>query len=63
MFEEWTYVEWLILAVDVAAIYIVFEFLRRKIKRKLEEVELRQQYALHRRKASREQYPSLPEEE
>jgi hypothetical protein len=33
MFEEWTYVEWLILAVDVAAVYIVFEFLRRKIKR------------------------------
>ena len=63
MFEEWTYVEWLILAVDVAAIYIVFEFLRRKIKRKLEEVELRQQYGLHRRKASREQSPPQPEEE
>jgi hypothetical protein len=61
MFEEWTYVEWLILAVDVAAVYIVFEFLRRKIKRKLEEVELRQQYALHQR--TREQPPSQPEEE
>lgn len=63
MFEEWTYVEWLILVVDVAAVYIVFEFLRRKIKRKLEEVELRQQYALHQRRASREQPPSQSEEE
>ncbi len=63
MFEEWTYVEWLILAVDVVAVSIVFEFLRRKVKRKLEEVELRQKYALHQRKASREKSPSQSEED
>ena len=44
MFENWTYVEWLILVVDIVAIVIVVRFLRNKIKKKLREVELRQNF-------------------
>ncbi|MEE3038308.1 MAG: hypothetical protein VX328_00920 [Candidatus Thermoplasmatota archaeon] len=42
MFDNWGYVEWLILVVDIVAIVIVVRFLRNKIKSKLYEVELRQ---------------------
>ena len=42
MFDNWGYVEWLILVIDIVAIVIVVRFLRNKIKSKLHEVELRQ---------------------
>ena len=44
MFDNWTYVEWLILIIDILAVVIVVRFLRNKIKKKLQEVELRQNY-------------------
>ncbi len=44
MFDNWTYVEWLILFIDILAVVIVVRFLRNKIKKKLREVELRQNY-------------------
>ena len=44
MFDNWTYVEWLILIIDILAVVIVVRFLRNKIKKKLREVELRQNY-------------------
>ena len=37
MFDNWTYLEWLILAIDVLAIIIVVRFLSNKIKKKLHE--------------------------
>ncbi len=42
MFDNWGYVEWLILVIDIVAIVIVVRFLRNKIKSNLNEVELRQ---------------------
>ena len=39
MFDNWTYLEWLILAIDVLAVIIVVRFLSNKIKKKLHEVE------------------------
>ena len=42
MFDNWTYVEWLILVIDILAVVIVVRFLRNKIKKKLQEVELHQ---------------------
>jgi hypothetical protein len=44
--------EWLILGVDVVAMYIVIQFLRKKVKRKLDEVEARQKHALHQRRST-----------
>ena len=44
MFDNWTYIEWLILFIDILAVVIVVRFLRNKIKKKLREVELRQNY-------------------
>ena len=50
MFDNWTYVEWLILIIDILAVVIVVRFLRNKIKRKLHEVELRQNYQTKQRR-------------
>ena len=50
MFENWTYVEWLILIIDILAVVIVVRFLRNKIKKKLQEVELRQNYQTKQRR-------------
>ena len=50
MFDNWTYVEWLILIIDILAIVIVVRFLRNKIKKKLQEVELRQNYQTKQRR-------------
>jgi len=55
MFDNWTYVEWLILIIDILAVVIVVRFLRNKIKKKLQEVELRQNYQTkQRRKLSKQ---------
>ena len=55
MFENWTYVEWLILVVDIVAIVIVVRFLRNKIKKKLREVELRQNFQTRRKREQAQQ--------
>ena len=47
MFEEWGRVEWVLLVVNVVALFIAGRFLVRKLKKKFEEVEKRQ--AFHRR--------------
>lgn len=41
MFDTWTASTWVILLVDIVAIFIVAAFLRRKIQHKLHEVEAR----------------------
>ena len=50
MFDNWTYVEWLILIVDIVAVVIVVRFLRNKVKKKLDEVELRQNFQTRKRR-------------
>ncbi len=50
MFDNWTYLEWLILIIDILAVIIVVRFLRNKIKNKLQEVELRQNYQTRQRR-------------
>ena len=63
MFDNWGYVEWLILVIDVVAAIIVVRFLRSKIKSKLLEVELRQnRQTKKRRELARQKNPSLEEE-
>ena len=50
MFSNWTYVEWLILIIDIVAVVIVVRFLRNKVKKKLDEVELRQNFQTMKRR-------------
>ena len=50
MFENWGAAEWLILVVDIVAVIIVVRFLRNKIRRKLNEVELRQSFQTRQRR-------------
>lgn len=59
MFEEWGHTEWLILAIDVAALYIVIRFLKKRIRHKLDEVEARQRHhLLQRRRGAEDDKPS-----
>lgn len=53
MFSSWDALDWLILGVDIVAIIIVVAFLRRKIRHKIEEVEVRQAHRLRQKKAER----------
>ena len=55
MFSNWTYVEWLILIIDIVAVVIVVRFLRNKIKKKLDEVELRQNFQTRQRREQAKQ--------
>ena len=55
MFSNWTYVEWMILIIDIVAVVIVVRFLRNKIKKKLDEVELRQNFQTRQRKEQAKQ--------
>ena len=50
MFENWGATEWFILVVDILAVIIVVRFLRNKIRRKLDEVELRQNFQTRKRR-------------
>ena len=54
MFEEWGQIEWLILAVDGLALYIVYRFLKKRIQHKLDDVEARQRHHLIQRRKSAE---------
>lgn len=63
MFDNWGYVEWLILVIDIVAAIIVIRFLRNKIKSKLLEVELRQnRQTRKRRELARQKSAPLEEE-
>ena len=50
MFENWGTTEWFILVVDILAVIIVVRFLRNKIRRKLNEVEVRQSFQTRKRR-------------
>ena len=50
MFENWGKTEWFILVVDILAVIIVVRFLRNKIRRKFNEVELRQSFQARKRR-------------
>ena len=50
MFENWGATEWFILVVDIFAVIIVVRFLRNKIRKKLNEVELRQSFQTRQRR-------------
>ncbi len=50
MFENWGTTEWFILIVDIVAVIIVVRFLRNKIRRKLNEVEVRQSFQTRKRR-------------
>lgn len=42
LFEEWGRTEWVLLVVNVIAVYIVVRFLKSRVELKLKEVEARQ---------------------
>ena len=50
MFDNWGWVEWLILIIDIFSIIVVVWFLRRKVLRKFAEVETRHGFETRRRK-------------
>tara|TARA_B100000497_G_C7403202_1_gene255233 strand:+ start:37 stop:237 length:201 start_codon:yes stop_codon:yes gene_type:complete len=50
MFDNWGNTEWFILVIDIIAVIIVVRFLRNKIRRKLNEVELRQSFQTRQRR-------------
>ncbi|MBT4070917.1 MAG: hypothetical protein HOE79_06740 [Euryarchaeota archaeon] len=53
MFEEWGLEEWVILPFLLVAVAIIIWFLRRKIIRKFDEIELRQQFEARRKRQQR----------
>ena len=53
MFDQWVWSSWAILIVDVLAVLIVVWFLRKKIRSKLNEVELRQDFHRQQKKSAR----------
>jgi len=53
MFEQWGMEEWIILPFLLIAVTIIIWFLRRKILRKFEEIELRQQFEARRKRQQR----------
>ena len=63
MFENWGTTEWFILVVDIVAVIIVVRFLKNKIRRKLNEVEVRQGFQTRKRrelmKEKNDQPPNL----
>ncbi len=63
MFDNWTYLEWLILVIDGLAVILVVRFLSSKVKKKLHEVELRQNHQTRqRREQAKQRSKSLDEE-
>lgn len=53
MFEQWGIEEWIMLPLLLVAVVIIIWFLRRKILRKFEEIELRQQFEARRKRQQR----------
>ena len=63
MISEWTAGDWIILAIDILALYIIVRFLSWKVKHKLEEVEQRQKFETRQRKLDRTNKPLAAEDE
>ena len=63
MISEWSAGDWIILIVDIIALYIIVRFLSWKVKHKLEEVEQRQMYANRQKKINRQNSTLDPEQE
>ena len=63
MISEWTAGDWIILIVDILALYIIVRFLSWKVKHKLEEVEQRQKFETRQRKLDRTNKPLVAEDE
>lgn len=53
MFEQWGFEEWVILPFLMVSVAIIYWFLKRKILRKFEEIELRQQFEARRKRQQR----------
>ncbi|GIR75637.1 MAG: hypothetical protein VX011_02540 [Candidatus Thermoplasmatota archaeon] len=54
LFEEWGRTEWVLLVVNVIAVYIVVRFLKSRVELKLKEVEARQAHERLMRKRERD---------
>ena len=63
MISEWSAGDWIILIVDIIALYIIVRFLSWKVKHKLEEVEQRQKFETRQRKLDRTNKPLVAEDE
>lgn len=63
MISEWSAGDWIILVVDIIALYIIVRFLSWKVKHKLEEVEQRQKFETRQRKLDRTNKPLVAEDE
>lgn len=63
MISDWSIGDWIILLVDILAIYIIVRFLSWKVKHKLEEVEQRQKFETRLRKINRTNMPLDAEDE
>ena len=63
MFSEWSFGDWIILIIDILALYIIVRFLSWKVKHKLEEVEQRQKFETRQRKLNRTNMTLDTEEE
>ena len=53
LFETWGRTEWMLLVVNVIAVYIVVRFLKSRVELKLREVEARQAHERLMRKRAR----------
>ena len=63
MFSDWSAGDWIILIIDILALYIIVRFLSWKVKHKLEEVEQRQKFETRQRKLDRTNPPLAAEDE
>ena len=63
MISQWSAGDWIILVVDIIALYIIVRFLSWKVKHKLEEVEQRQKFETRQRKLDRTNKPLVAEDE
>lgn len=63
MILDWGMSDWIILIVDILALYIIIRFLSWKVKHKLEEVEQRQKFETRQRKTNQANRPITSEDE
>lgn len=63
MILDWGMSDWIILIVDILALYIIIRFLSWKVKHKLEEVEQRQKFETRQRKINQANRPLNSEDE
>ncbi|HJL97671.1 MAG: hypothetical protein HOL22_07350 [Euryarchaeota archaeon] len=63
MIGNWGANDWIVLIVDIIALYIVIRFLSWKVSHKLTEVEQRQKFERRQRKLNQSNRSFTPEEE